>query len=182
MFEFYRLPDVAFYGESFDFVLDPSYDGATFACDNYVQDGLYELWCDVDGIEFCAGEISVVFEYDPHFYAYFYETLVDASVNVDDTVIPVTVRLGLVYPETDFVCVVGVCEVSIPGEDPYSVDSFRLIPVPYAPSVSDVVTPEMVSGVLDNVVTLIPVVVGGLAIFVGIRKGLAWLDNLIHGV
>lgn len=70
-----------------------------------------------------------------------------------------------------------------PEDALFSVVTLTLIPVSAdsAPVLSDVVTGDMISGVLDPLVTLIPVVFGGLACFLGIRKGIGFVEALLNG-
>lgn len=48
------------------------------------------------------------------------------------------------------------------------------------PQLSTIVTSGMISGVLDQVVGLIPVVLPTMITFIGLRKGIAWLQSMLH--
>lgn len=45
---------------------------------------------------------------------------------------------------------------------------------------SKVVTPEMLSGVLDEVVSLLPVCIPVMIGFIGLRKGIAFIQSILH--
>ena len=57
---------------------------------------------------------------------------------------------------------------------------FSLIPVASSPALSDVVNPHMMSGVLDQVVSLLPAILGVLVAYIGIRKAVSWLQSVLH--
>ena len=48
-------------------------------------------------------------------------------------------------------------------------------------SLSTVVTAEMLGGVLDEIVALLPVVVPVMVGFIGLRKGLSFVQSVLHG-
>lgn len=50
-----------------------------------------------------------------------------------------------------------------------------------ASGLSTVVTGEMLSGVLDEIVALLPVVVPVMVGFIGLRKGLSFVQSVLHG-
>lgn len=45
----------------------------------------------------------------------------------------------------------------------------------------DIITAEMLAGVLDQVIDLLPVVVPVMITFIGIRKGLSFVQSMLHG-
>lgn len=45
---------------------------------------------------------------------------------------------------------------------------------------SNVVTTSMLSGVLDEVVSLLPVCIPVMIGFIGLRKGIAFVQNILH--
>ena len=60
--------------------------------------------------------------------------------------------------------------------EPYFHASLEPVPV----GVSDIVTTDMLSGALDQIVALLPVVVVCIVGFVGIRKGISFLQQILH--
>lgn len=60
-------------------------------------------------------------------------------------------------------------------------DITATIDIPDPPSgISAVVTKEMLSGVLDEVVALLPVVIPVMIGFIGLRKGISFLQSVLH--
>lgn len=49
-----------------------------------------------------------------------------------------------------------------------------------ATALSKVVTSEMLQGVLDEVIGLLPVCIPVLITFIGLRKGIAFVQNILH--
>lgn len=49
-----------------------------------------------------------------------------------------------------------------------------------ASGLSDIVTTEMMSGVLDEIVALLPVVIPVMIGFIGLRKGISFLQGVLH--
>lgn len=47
-------------------------------------------------------------------------------------------------------------------------------------SISDVVTPELFNSTLDEIVTLLPVVIPVMIGFIGLRKGISFLQSVLH--
>lgn len=45
---------------------------------------------------------------------------------------------------------------------------------------SGIVTSEMLSGVLDEIVALLPVVIPVMIGFIGLRKGISFLQGVLH--
>ena len=45
---------------------------------------------------------------------------------------------------------------------------------------SEVVTGDMIGGVLDEVVGLLPIVIPVLIGFIGLRKGISFVRNILH--
>ena len=45
---------------------------------------------------------------------------------------------------------------------------------------SDVVTGDMISGVLDQIVSLLPIVIPVIIGFIGLRKGIAFVQSILH--
>lgn len=45
---------------------------------------------------------------------------------------------------------------------------------------SGVVTPEMMSGALDEVIGLLPVAIPVMIGFIGLRKGISFLQGILH--
>lgn len=45
---------------------------------------------------------------------------------------------------------------------------------------STIVTAEMLSGVLDEIVALLPVVVPVMIGFIGLRKGISFIQGILH--
>lgn len=45
---------------------------------------------------------------------------------------------------------------------------------------SSIVTADMISGVLDQVVGLLPVVLPAMITFIGLRKGISWLQSMLQ--
>lgn len=45
----------------------------------------------------------------------------------------------------------------------------------------DFVTSDTMSGALDPLVSLLPVVLGAVVVYIGIRKGIAWISDILHG-
>ncbi len=43
-----------------------------------------------------------------------------------------------------------------------------------------VITAEMLSGVLDEIVGLLPICIPVLISFIGLRKGIAFVQNILH--
>lgn len=46
---------------------------------------------------------------------------------------------------------------------------------------SSVVTAEMLGGVLDEIIGLLPVVIPVMIGFIGLRKGISFLQGVLHG-
>ena len=51
-----------------------------------------------------------------------------------------------------------------------------------ATTLADVVTIDMFQGILDNILVVIPVVVGGTCLFIGFRKGWGFIMRALHRV
>lgn len=68
---------------------------------------------------------------------------------------------------------------SFPMDDGFTVTFIPLV-TETAPHITDFVSSDMLSGALDQVVALIPVVVGCIVAFVGIRKGISFLQQIMH--
>lgn len=49
-----------------------------------------------------------------------------------------------------------------------------------ATDLSTIVTPEMLSGVLDEIVGLLPVVIPVMIGFIGLRKGIGFIRSVLH--
>ena len=49
------------------------------------------------------------------------------------------------------------------------------------PSLSGIVDSGMLTGALDQVVSILPVLLVAIVSFIGIRKGISWLQNVLHG-
>lgn len=49
-----------------------------------------------------------------------------------------------------------------------------------ASGLSSVVTGEMLTGVLDEIVALLPVVIPVMIGFIGLRKGISFLQGVLH--
>lgn len=49
-----------------------------------------------------------------------------------------------------------------------------------ATGLASVVTGEMLSGVLDEIVALLPVVIPVMIGFIGLRKGISFLQGVLH--
>lgn len=49
-----------------------------------------------------------------------------------------------------------------------------------AATLAGIVTPEMMSGVLDEVIGLLPVIVPVMIGFIGLRKGISFLQGVLH--
>lgn len=47
-------------------------------------------------------------------------------------------------------------------------------------ALADVVTAEMLSGVLDQIVALLPVVIPVMIGFIGLRKGISFVQGILH--
>ena len=45
---------------------------------------------------------------------------------------------------------------------------------------SKIVTAEMLGGVLDQIVNLLPVIIPVMISFIGLRKGIAFLQHILH--
>ena len=45
---------------------------------------------------------------------------------------------------------------------------------------STIVTPEMVSGVFDQILGLLPVIMPVMVGFIGLRKGISFLQGVLH--
>ena len=54
-------------------------------------------------------------------------------------------------------------------------------PATAASTLSTVVTAEMISGVLDEIIALLPVVIPTMIGFIGLRKGISFLQGVLHG-
>lgn len=50
-----------------------------------------------------------------------------------------------------------------------------------ATTLSGIVTADMIGGVLDEIVALLPVVVPVMIGFIGLRKGISFLQSVLHG-
>lgn len=48
-------------------------------------------------------------------------------------------------------------------------------------SLSSVVTADMLGGVLDEIVALLPVVLPVMIGFIGLRKGISFVQSVLHG-
>lgn len=46
---------------------------------------------------------------------------------------------------------------------------------------ASIVTSEMVSGVLDEVVGLLPVLIPAMISFIALRKGISFISSILHG-
>lgn len=49
-----------------------------------------------------------------------------------------------------------------------------------AGGLADVVTPDMLNGVLDEVVALLPVCIPVMIGFIGLRKGISFIQGVLH--
>lgn len=49
-----------------------------------------------------------------------------------------------------------------------------------ATSLSDVVTSDMLSGVLNEIIGLLPVLVPVMVTFIALRKGIAFIQSILH--
>lgn len=49
-----------------------------------------------------------------------------------------------------------------------------------ATTLSSVVTADMISGVLDEIIGLLPVCIPVLIGFIGLRKGISFIRNILH--
>ena len=49
-----------------------------------------------------------------------------------------------------------------------------------ATGLASIVTSEMMSGVLDEIVSLLPVVIPVMIGFIGLRKGISFLQGVLH--
>jgi len=47
-------------------------------------------------------------------------------------------------------------------------------------NLADVVTEDMLNGVLDQVIGLLPVLLPVMITFIGFRKGIAFIQNILH--
>ena len=50
-----------------------------------------------------------------------------------------------------------------------------------AKTLAEVVTADMISGVLDQMVALLPVVMPAMIGFIGLRKSISFLQGVLHG-
>lgn len=50
-----------------------------------------------------------------------------------------------------------------------------------ATTLAEVVTSEMINGVLDQIVALLPVVIPAMIGFIGLRKSISFLQGVLHG-
>lgn len=48
-------------------------------------------------------------------------------------------------------------------------------------TLSTIVTSSMITGVLDEVVALLPTVIPTMIGFIGLRKGISFLQGVLHG-
>ena len=53
-------------------------------------------------------------------------------------------------------------------------------PVTTTVQLSEIVTPQMMSGVLDQVVGLLPACLSVMITFIGIRKGVSFVQSILH--
>lgn len=76
----------------------------------------------------------------------------------------------------------SVGNFNLSGYEPAGSDDITAtIEVPDPPSgISAVVTKEMLSGVLDEIVALLPVVIPVMIGFIGLRKGISFLQSVLH--
>ena len=44
-----------------------------------------------------------------------------------------------------------------------------------------VITADMISGVLDEIIAILPVVIPTMIGFIGLRKAIAFLQSILHG-
>ena len=58
--------------------------------------------------------------------------------------------------------------------------NFATVVLTATTKLSEVVTPEMMSGVLDEVVALLPVTMPVAIGFIGLRKGIAFVMGVLH--
>lgn len=49
-----------------------------------------------------------------------------------------------------------------------------------ATTLSSIVTAEMIGGVLDEIVALLPVIIPVMIGFIGLRKGISFLQGVLH--
>ncbi len=49
-----------------------------------------------------------------------------------------------------------------------------------AGTLSSIVTAEMIGGVLDEIVSLLPVIIPVMIGFIGLRKGISFLQGVLH--
>lgn len=49
-----------------------------------------------------------------------------------------------------------------------------------ATGLSGIVTTQMMSGVLDEILGLLPVVIPVMIVFIGLRKGISFLQSVLH--
>lgn len=49
-----------------------------------------------------------------------------------------------------------------------------------ATMLGDIVTAEMLSGVLDQIIYLLPVILPVMITFIGLRKGISFVQSMLH--
>lgn len=175
-------PEVMMLGDSYDFA---TAEGDTFfAYAGLVPEGTYTLsfqyWDAAEGLE--------IFVIDP--LTLVYEDTVD-GLCASCTVL-VEVRHGD-YVESGyfevFVCQLGSNSLLV-FREPGATENFSfgdvvsvvvLTPVVPVPSLSHVISSDFLDGVLNEIIVLFPVVLVVLISYISIRKGLAWIRDLLHG-
>ena len=50
-----------------------------------------------------------------------------------------------------------------------------------AGTLASIVTAEMIGGVLDEIIALLPVILPTMIGFIGLRKGISFLQGILHG-
>ena len=176
-YAFYPFEPVMFYGESSSFF--PGGEGTNyFFYDGILPAGKYEVVVLGEGygqsIEVVCNEgtldignegfsapVSVSIYIDGNFYSSF---TFGIQVFYEDGVTFFVIESSEEFP----------IDVSV-----FSVAHFSL--VEEAQSITSVVTPDLLNGILDQVVPLIPVAFGVIVGCVGLRKAIAWLSSVLRG-
>lgn len=94
-----------------------------------------------------------------------------------DTYVTLPVMVGRsVWPNL----VLNCASLMIDGESVFEGDTLTFIPAYEDPSLSDYIPADTFPNVFNEIISLLPIALGALVGFIAIRKGIAYLQNVLH--
>jgi hypothetical protein len=180
IYVFDRIPrDIMFYDVDHDFL---QVDGL-FCCAGPVPAGTYSVsFSGYDGDAYFLSPITV-----------FFDDVVDIEgQSLPGVFVDCTLVIGDLHYVGQVVCVYLESEdmtafAALPDSPLYEAleyaDSASFVPVTLSvvPHLADFISVDSISGVFDNLVSLLPACIGVLVIYISIRKGISWIRSRIYG-